>query len=84
VYDEFKQRFDEIGATYKADNELPQIPCESLLRQIFTNLIENAVTYRRKEKPLEINIGCELVPEGCIIKVADNGIGIPENTGQNI
>lgn len=79
VYDDFKQRFDEIGATYKADNELPQIPGdESLLRQIFTNLIENAVTYRRKEKPLEINIGCELVPEGCIIKVADNGIGIPE------
>ena len=44
--------------------------------QVFTNLLENAI----KENPnpgLDIRVRGEWRPEGCILTVSDNGIGIP-------
>jgi PAS domain S-box-containing protein len=85
IYSDFKQKLEEISARFSMDKELPQISGdESLLMQIFTNLIENAITYRRTEVPLEINISCEHLAEGYILKISDNGIGIPEEYWEKI
>lgn len=51
---------------------------ETLLRLIFSNLLDNAFKYRKEEAPLEVEIGVE-EGEGCVVLyVKDNGIGIPE------
>ena len=47
------------------------------LRQVMNNLIDNAINYRRSQVPLEIGIHCEQDLNGCILKISDNGIGIP-------
>jgi signal transduction histidine kinase len=81
----FKQRIEEIKAElYIADN-LPVINGDkSLCRQIFINLIGNAITYRRKETQLLIKITYEETKKHHIIKVADNGIGIKKEYWEKI
>ncbi len=52
----------------------------TLLNQIFINLFDNALTYRRLGVPPEIRVACETEAQHLLISVADNGIGIkPEN-----
>jgi two-component system sensor histidine kinase/response regulator len=48
----------------------------ALLRQVFINLLLNAVKYSRKRDPAVIEIGCQTEsPEEIIIFVRDNGTG---------
>jgi len=85
VYMDFKQKLENVGAQFVADENLPVIMGdESLLRQIFTNLIENAITYRRKDVSLTIRIDYEHTETGHILKVSDNGIGIPKEYSEKI
>jgi signal transduction histidine kinase len=85
IYSDFKQKLDEIGADFKVDKNLPEIPGDSsLLQQIFTNLIQNAITYRRENIKLKININYVQISEGYIIKISDNGIGIKEEYWEKI
>ncbi|HAN19462.1 MAG: hypothetical protein A2X13_02190 [Bacteroidetes bacterium GWC2_33_15] len=79
IYSDFKQKLENVGATFFVDKEIPEIyGNESLLQQIFTNLIDNAVIYRRKDEPLEIKINYDQDAKGITLKISDNGIGIPE------
>ncbi len=76
---DFHQRLSDIGARIEIEKDLPDvIGDESLLRQIFTNLLENAINYRRPEVQLEIKVFCEQNHDKCIVKFSDNGIGIPK------
>lgn len=85
VHADFKQQLEETGASFIVDNDLPEIPAdESLLRQILTNLVGNAITYRKPEVPLEIKITCETNADNHIIRISDNGIGIPEEYFEKI
>ena len=78
IHIDFKQKLEEVGADFITDEAFPVISGdESLFRQIFTNLIENAIIYRRTEVPLVVGIHCESTAGECLIKVSDNGIGIP-------
>jgi signal transduction histidine kinase len=46
------------------------------LRQVFRNLIENAVKYRHPERPLIITVTSTVTEDGmCEVVVADNGVG---------
>lgn len=51
---------------------------ESLLRQLFENLITNSLKYSRKEVPPEINISYQQVGNNHQILFSDNGIGFDE------
>jgi len=85
VYMDFKQKLENVGAEFVKDENLPVIMGdESLLRQIFTNLIENAITYRRKDVSLIIRIDYEHTETSHILKVSDNGIGIPKEYSEKI
>ena len=62
----------------------PQLPSvlgdRTLLTQIFRNLIQNSITYRRPEVPLRVAIDWSQIDHHATIKVTDNGIGIaPEH-----
>lgn len=97
-------RAAEIGATLEIADDLPVVRGDAtLLRQIFTNLLDNAFTYRRTAVPLRVAItwspqtsevcgdsatSSEQAPEGfsrhVIVRVSDNGIGIPTENHEKI
>jgi hypothetical protein len=55
---------------------LPLVQADpSLLRQVFSNLLFNAIKYSRPRDPAEIEIGCKIEPEETVIFVRDNGVG---------
>lgn len=82
---DFKQKIEEIDGNLLIDNDLPEIlGDETLLRQIFTNLVENAITYRRTDVPLVIHISNEHVTDGYLLRIADNGIGISHEYWEKI
>lgn len=56
--------------------QLPTAVCDpGLMKQVFTNLITNAVKYTRPRKPAVIQIGVENVDGTPAIYVRDNGVG---------
>ncbi len=56
----------------------------TLLNQIFSNLIENALTYRKPDHPPFIRIDYQQEGAQVIIQVSDNGIGIPAGHHEKI
>ena len=57
---------------------------QTLLSQLFTNLLENAITYKRPDVPPQVEVTYELEGENVIVTVSDNGIGIPEEYYEKI
>jgi signal transduction histidine kinase len=56
--------------------ELPVVHAdESMLRQVFYNLLSNALKYSRSRNPAEIEVGCQSSTDGVTLYVRDNGIG---------
>ncbi|MBZ0199973.1 MAG: PAS domain S-box protein, partial [Ignavibacteriaceae bacterium] len=66
----------EISATVVV-NELPD--CygdENLLNQLFTNIITNAIKYRKQNRPLVLDISAKVQYNKVVYAVSDNGTGI--------
>jgi len=60
---------------WKMDS-LPQVEADApMLRQVWANLIGNAVKYSRTRDPAEIEIGCNTVNDEFVFFVRDNGVG---------
>ena len=58
-------------------SEMPRINLfESEMRQLFQNLITNAIKFRKKDTTPIIKINSEKINEGWKFSVSDNGIGI--------
>jgi len=55
---------------------LPLVQADpSLLRQVFSNLLLNAIKYTRPRHPAEIEIGARIETDETVIFVRDNGVG---------
>ena len=75
-------RIEDTSAIIKISKNMPIIESEAgLLKQIFTNLIDNAIIYQKKDSKPKITIDFEIEKDDYInIFFKDNGIGIaPEN-----
>jgi light-regulated signal transduction histidine kinase (bacteriophytochrome) len=70
---------EESGARVIA-SDLPEMTADcSQIRQLFQNLVSNAIKYRG-DKPPVITISAKLIDGDWLFSVADNGVGIdPEN-----
>jgi light-regulated signal transduction histidine kinase (bacteriophytochrome) len=71
-------RVAETGSTLSIPQDLPRVTGDgTLLRQIFTNLIDNALTYRKPGVPAQISVRWQQNDDGqIVVSVTDNGIGI--------
>ncbi len=66
----------EAGATIEV-GDLPMVMADAAqLAQVFTNLVGNALKYRRPDVPPEVRISAERAGTFWRFAVADNGIGI--------
>jgi PAS domain S-box-containing protein len=75
VRDDLQLRIDETDAEVSADN-LPTVAGDaSQLRQVFQNLVDNAIAYSGDESP-RIAIDAERTDSRWRIVVSDHGIGI--------
>jgi chemotaxis family two-component system sensor kinase Cph1 len=67
----------QSGADIRIEAELPVVLAQlAPLRQVFQNLIGNAIKYRRPEVPSLIHVLAEVSGSTCTVIVRDNGIGI--------
>lgn len=57
---------------------------ETLLHQMFQNLIANAIKYHRAGVPPKITINCKEDNDNLTIGIKDNGIGIPSDKNADI
>jgi signal transduction histidine kinase len=85
VMDVLSSRMQEAGATITMADDLPDISGDqTLLLQIFSNLFDNALTYRPEQRSPEIAITWQQDNQQAIICVADNGFGIPQEQQEQI
>ena len=91
VLSDLEVRIEQTGGRVEV-SELPTIEADSLqMRQLFQNLIGNALKFRRADEPSLVQIEAQLIkPEAsatglsqaagavCQISVSDNGIGFDE------
>lgn len=55
-----------------------------LMRQLFQNLISNALKFRRPGVPAKVRVSGEQVGEWVVVSVADNGIGFDDKYAERI
>jgi PAS domain S-box-containing protein len=79
-----KKQIEDAGATVDI-MKLPKIYGDhSMLRQVFQNLLSNALKYRDNTRRLVVSISFEESENSYTIKVKDNGIGIDEKYHQKV
>jgi signal transduction histidine kinase len=55
---------------------LPEVAGDAaMLRQVLVNLLDNALKFTRLRAQADIEVGCCLEPDTCIVYVRDNGVG---------
>jgi PAS domain S-box-containing protein len=75
----------EIHGTLNIAHDLPTVVGDKmLLGQIFSNLIENALTYYNPGVPPQVTVTGRNEGKAVIIRVSDNGIGIPSEYHEKI
>ncbi len=77
-------KINESKASIHVTN-LPTLVCSELgIRQVFQNLIGNAIKFHRKNSAIKIRISCISYDKKHIFRVEDNGIGIKEEFNKKI
>jgi signal transduction histidine kinase len=84
VLDYFGDTLEETGAEVLVGAMPPVNVYPVACRQLFQNLIGNALKYRRKAVPPHIEISYMPMPAGHMFTVRDNGIGIAKEHQENI
>jgi PAS domain S-box-containing protein len=68
----------KLQATLDVADSLPiVIGDQTLLNQVFINLLENALKYHQPETPPQVSLTYYEQDKYVVVKVSDNGIGIP-------
>ena len=73
---------DKCGVTLTAEGDGIMTGSDALIYRLIFNLTENAVKYNRQGGSVRVSVAQE--PEKLLIRVSDNGCGIPEEYQQSI
>ncbi|HET7536973.1 MAG TPA: ATP-binding protein, partial [Candidatus Didemnitutus sp.] len=75
-----KFQLDEAGAAVHVESLPPCLGDSDHTNQVFANLLDNALKYRDRNRPLRVTVSGRLEAGQAIYRVTDNGIGIaPEH-----
>ncbi len=78
VYDLFKER-DNMHITLEIPDENTTVFADKKqMMRVFNNLIKNAIQAIPEDRPGNIRIAVERLDENVIVKIMDNGVGIPD------
>ncbi len=78
-------RLSRTRANITFPDDLPAVEGDrTLIKVIFSNLIENALTYQPPDRTPDVTIRWEKGTNGPLIHVVDNGIGIPPEHHEKI
>jgi signal transduction histidine kinase len=79
VLDEFQSGIDtQHRLVYGCEADIPNLKLDrKLVRQIISNLVSNAIKYSPEHKSVHVTL--EYIADRLILKVKDEGIGIPES-----
>jgi light-regulated signal transduction histidine kinase (bacteriophytochrome) len=67
----------ELGVSLEVADDLPFVMGDrTLLSQVFANLLDNAITYRRPDRASVIELKWKEEGKNVVVSVTDNGIGI--------
>ena len=78
VVDDLELRAEKVGGRVEV-GDLPRVEGDAIqLRQLFQNLIGNALKFHRPGVPPIVRVTAERVADGWVLSVADNGIGFEE------
>ncbi len=84
IRQDLQASIEEKNAHFDVE-ELPTlVGFELELRQVFQNLISNALKFNDPTRPIKITITCKQLPEGYLFCIRDNGIGIEAKDFQRI
>jgi signal transduction histidine kinase len=85
VQADFTPRIEAEKGALRVSVDHAEVSCsEGLLRQAVTNLVENAVKYRRPEKAPEVEISGAAAAGGYDLRVSDNGVGMAEDEAEQV
>ncbi len=84
VVEKRKSELTEQGASVVIEKLPACIGNFSALRDVFVNLVDNAIHYRHPDRPLELHISSKTDDSQVIYCIEDNGIGIEEQYQQQI
>jgi signal transduction histidine kinase len=82
VVSDLELRIESSGGRVEVEHPLPRIEADAVqMRQLFQNLIANALKFHRRDAPPVVRVSAAMLPPQngsgatCEIRVADNGIG---------
>ncbi|TQS45807.1 GAF domain-containing sensor histidine kinase [Cryptosporangium phraense] len=76
--DDLRDAIASVGGTVEVDGLLPTVRADRVqLRAVLQNLISNALKFRRLHRPPQVCVSAAPQGDHWLIRVADNGIGIP-------
>ena len=75
---DFKGKLDELHGTIRIAEDLPNVTGDNtLLSQVFTNLLDNAIKYHLPDVTPQVTVDFQVEDHHVVVSVNDNGIGIP-------
>jgi signal transduction histidine kinase len=75
----WKPRLEQAGVELKTSlRPCPLTPIDkALLTDAVSNLIDNALKYRRTDRPSKLWVATRATRSRCLVDVSDNGLGVP-------
>ncbi len=71
---------DDKRVTYNLPDKPVWVECDpGIISRVITNLLSNAIKYTRNKEDGKVNIALSIVNNRAIVRVTDNGQGIPES-----
>jgi signal transduction histidine kinase len=85
VRDDLDPAAREASVQVRFDVQACAVRCSSVLfRQLLSNLVENAIKYRRADAPPEVSVAGAVERGEYVLTVADNGLGMESDVAERI
>ena len=85
VKEDLSEQIADCNGEVTVENHLPTVMADEVqLRQVFQNLISNALKFRSPDRQPEVRVSAESNGSCATFKVADNGIGIEADYREKI